>query len=76
MTTEQILTALGLEDVNPGGFAGEWMASGELLDIPSPIDGTHIASVRQVTEEEYDRIVDAGARGVPGVAHGAGAQAR
>ncbi len=58
MTTPQILAALGLADVNPGGFAGEWMASGELLEIPSPIDGTPIAAVRQVTEAEYDRIVD------------------
>ncbi|MEQ9569677.1 MAG: aldehyde dehydrogenase family protein, partial [Longimicrobiales bacterium] len=58
MDTQQILDSLGLDDVNPGGFAGEWMASGELLDIPTPVDGSHIASVRQVTEAEYDRIVE------------------
>ncbi|MEK9502447.1 L-piperidine-6-carboxylate dehydrogenase [Gaopeijia maritima] len=58
MNTQQILDSLGLDDVNPGGFDGEWMASGELLDIPTPVDGTRIAAVRQVTEAEYDRIVD------------------
>jgi aldehyde dehydrogenase (NAD+) len=58
MTPDQILSALDLDDVNHGGFAGEWMASGELLEISTPIDGSHIASVRQVTGEEYDVIVD------------------
>ncbi len=58
MTTEQILQTLGLEDMNPGGFAGEWMGSGAVLDIDSPVDGKRIGSVQQVTEEEFDRIVD------------------
>ena len=58
MTSDQTLSVLGLEDVNPGGFAGDWMASGEVLDIDSPVDGSRIASVRQVTADEYDQIVD------------------
>ena len=58
MTTDQILSALGIEDANPGGFAGEWVGSGLDLDVFSPIDGSRIATVQQVTEDEYDAIVD------------------
>ncbi|NOS99318.1 MAG: aldehyde dehydrogenase family protein [Phycisphaerales bacterium] len=53
-----ILSKLGLEKVNPGGFDGQWLGSGPLLDSVSPIDGSVIASVRQITPDEYDRIVD------------------
>jgi L-aminoadipate-semialdehyde dehydrogenase len=58
MTTEQILSALGLDDENLGGFAGEWVGSGPVIDVYTPIDGSRIASVREVTEQEYDEIVD------------------
>jgi len=58
MTKAQILSALGIEDTNPGGFAGEWVGSGPSLEVFSPIDGTRIATVEQVTEDEYDGIVD------------------
>ena len=56
--TAQLLAALGLEDVNPGGFAGEWMGSGPELEVHTPIDGSRIATVRQVTVDEYDRVVE------------------
>jgi aldehyde dehydrogenase (NAD+) len=49
---------LGIEEVNLGGFAGEWVGSGPLLDVYTPVDGTKIASVQQVTEDEFDVIVD------------------
>jgi len=52
-----ILTKLGIENNNPGGFAGEWMGSSDTLESVSPIDGQPIASVTQVTEAEYDTIV-------------------
>jgi aldehyde dehydrogenase (NAD+) len=52
-----LLRSLGIDDENPGGFDGEWLGSGELLDSVSPIDGSRLASVRQITVEEYDRIV-------------------
>ncbi|MGY8779099.1 MAG: aldehyde dehydrogenase family protein, partial [Longimicrobiales bacterium] len=58
MTTEQILSALGIDDHNLGGFAGEWVGSGPSIDVHTPIDGSRIASVREVTESEYDEIVD------------------
>ncbi len=52
------LKTLGIEDKNRGGFAGEWIGSGPTLDVISPINGERIASVAQVTEDEYDKIVD------------------
>jgi len=58
MTKDQIFSSLGLQDTNFGGFAGEWVGSGPDLDVFSPTDDTKIGTVRQVTEEEYDTIVD------------------
>ena len=54
---KEILTSLGIEDSNRGGFCGEWMGSGPELAVTTPIDGSQLATVRQVTEEEYDAIV-------------------
>ncbi|MBI3981457.1 MAG: aldehyde dehydrogenase family protein [Gemmatimonadetes bacterium] len=56
--TYPFLDTLGIDDVNPGGFAGEWIGSGPELEVITPIDGTRIATVRQVTEREYDELVD------------------
>ncbi len=52
------LKDLGISDMNAGGFDGEWLGSGPVLEVVTPVDGSRIASVRQVTEAEYDRIVD------------------
>ncbi len=54
----RILDALGIEDVNPGGFGGEWIGSGPPLEVLSPIDGSRLATVAQVTEDEYDQVVE------------------
>jgi len=51
------LKRLGIEEVNAGGFDGEWLGTGPILDVYTPGDGTKIASVQQVTEEEFDGIV-------------------
>ncbi len=56
--THAFLEALGMDDINPGGFGGEWMGSGPELEVITPIDGSRIAVVHQVTEQEYDRVVD------------------
>ena len=52
------LNALGVDDVHSGGFDGEWLGSGDELNVITPIDGTHIGTVRQITAAEYDRIID------------------
>ena len=51
------LKKLGIEKENLGGFCGEWIGSGPLLDVISPVDGSKIAAVKQITEDEYDKIV-------------------
>ncbi len=58
MDTAAILASLGLQDENPGGFAGDWVGSGPLIDVHTPIDGSRLAAVREVTEDEYDAIVE------------------
>ena len=58
VATDEFLKTLGIEQANLGGFAGVWMASGPEVEVVSPIDGSRIATVRQVTEQEYDTIVD------------------
>jgi len=50
------LSVLGIEKNNLGGFCGEWIGTGPQLEVTSPIDGAVIAQVRQVTEEEYEKI--------------------
>jgi aldehyde dehydrogenase (NAD+) len=54
---QDILAKLGIEEINAGGFGGEWVGSGDLLEVHSPTDGELIAQVRQVTEDDYDVIV-------------------
>ena len=68
---DDALERLGIGSENCGGFCGDWIGSGPLLDVISPIDGNRLASVRQVTEQEYDTVVGrareafAGWRSVP-----------
>jgi len=52
------LKTLGLDQNNLGGFCGEWLGSGPQLEVTTPVDGTRIGTVTQVTEAEYSRIVD------------------
>ena len=56
-TTYRFLENLGIESENRGGFDGEWIGSGPEQEVTTPIDGSVIATVHQVTEEEYERIV-------------------
>ena len=53
---QDVLKRLGIDAVSSGGFCGDWLGSGDKLDSISPIDGKVIASVTQVTPDEYDRI--------------------
>jgi aldehyde dehydrogenase (NAD+) len=53
----ELLRKLGIDDVNAGGFGGEWMGSGDPVPSISPIDGRPIASVRPIAPSEYDTIV-------------------
>ncbi len=53
------LKRLGIEDVNPGGFGGRWLGRGKELSVVTPINGKRIASVRQCTAKDYEKIAAA-----------------
>ena len=55
-TAAETLGSLGLGERNLGGFAGEWVGSGPAREARTPIDGSRLATVVQVTEAEYDAI--------------------
>jgi len=56
---KELLERLGIEDLNPGGFYGKWTADkdGDILESISPVDGKAIAPVRQVSENDYEKII-------------------
>jgi aldehyde dehydrogenase (NAD+) len=56
--TYDFLQPLGIAADNLGGFNGEWTASGEWLDVHTPIDGSRIARVRQCTVEDYNATAE------------------
>ncbi len=55
------LKDLGIEDVNAGGCSGpnKWTGTDgkDMLDVYTPIDGSLIARVAQISPEDYDQIV-------------------
>jgi aldehyde dehydrogenase (NAD+) len=56
----EFLKRLGIKKINSGASTGSrWDtdAADAMLDIVSPVDGKHIASVRQATREAYDKVV-------------------
>jgi aldehyde dehydrogenase (NAD+) len=57
-----VLSKLGIENENAGGFCGEWLGGGDLLESVSPVDGAVLGSVRQADEADYDRIIDSASR--------------
>ena len=56
-TEMEILRALGIEERNPGGFSGEWVGSGKVQAVVSPVDGATLATVVNVTKEEFDGVL-------------------
>ena len=58
MNRDQIFSALGLEDVNSGAFAGEWLEpSGPDLAVENPATAGTIGTVKMAGEEDYERII-------------------
>jgi aldehyde dehydrogenase (NAD+) len=58
MNQQQVFSLLGLEDHNPGSFAGEWLPeTGEPLPVLNPTTGETLATVSQASEADYDRVV-------------------
>src|SRR2546425_5155181 len=54
---ENWLRRLGIDDLNPGVFDGQWSATGDIVEALSPIDGKPLARVRLATAEDYERTV-------------------
>ncbi|HEX2252199.1 MAG TPA: aldehyde dehydrogenase family protein [Thermoanaerobaculia bacterium] len=55
--TRALLEALGIEDENPGAFAGSWIATtGERLESIDPASGEPIAAVTMASESDYERL--------------------
>ncbi|MBN2083430.1 aldehyde dehydrogenase family protein [bacterium] len=49
--------SLGLKKENPGAFNGEWLGTGDLLKVLSPIDGAELGTVKQCTATEYEQVM-------------------
>ena len=54
---DDVLKTLGLAEKNSGGFGGDWIGSGSEVPVITPIDGSTLATVTQVTADEYEQIV-------------------
>jgi aldehyde dehydrogenase (NAD+) len=65
MKAGDILTGLGLSDVNPGTWSGDggWLARPEapLIESVNPATGEVIAKVRAATPADYERVMAAAA---------------
>lgn len=55
----QVLSRLGIQDLNPGATTGrEWLdTKGDITSSLSPIDGEVIAKVSNATKEEYESVI-------------------
>jgi aldehyde dehydrogenase (NAD+) len=55
---DEILRSLGIDEVNPGGFAGGWIETGgEAIVSDDPATATSIAEVRQATVDDYEVVL-------------------
>ncbi len=60
LSLKALFAQLGLKAINPGASDGvTWSGSGPLLAVRSPIDGQHLASIRQAGPEDYERVLAA-----------------
>ena len=60
-TKKRVFKKLGLEDVNPGCFHGQWgeVENRELIESRSPINGKPLGKIALASEDDYDKVVKA-----------------
>ena len=52
------LKILGVKDLNDGTSTGSnWLASGEIIESYSPVDGKLIGKVKTSTKEDYEKVI-------------------
>ncbi|NIO02170.1 MAG: aldehyde dehydrogenase family protein [Candidatus Latescibacteria bacterium] len=52
------LGKLGIKEENSGAFCGDWLeATGKILEVKTPIDGTVIAKVKQASSKDYEKVM-------------------
>ena len=57
MSNLEFLSELGIDDVNLGGFSTEWFGSGSDLESIAPSTGDKIATIRQCSSGDYEKIM-------------------
>ena len=58
MNRDSIFSALGLEDSNPGAFAGEWLdTAGSELAVENPTTGEQIGAVVRSDADDYEKVI-------------------
>ena len=58
MNRDSIFSALGLEDSNPGAFAGEWLdTGGSELAVENPTTGEQIGAVVRSDADDYEKVI-------------------
>jgi aldehyde dehydrogenase (NAD+) len=59
MNRDEIFGALGLEDVNPGAYAGGWLQpTGLELTVENPTTASAIATVVQAGAADYESVIE------------------
>lgn len=59
MNTKEILKTFGLDKMNYGAFAGEWLndTHGDVIESVSPIDGAVLGKIKQADEATFENVV-------------------
>ena len=58
MNRDSIFSALDLEDVSSGAYAGGWLETGgSELPVENPATGERIGAVRRADRDDYEKVV-------------------
>ncbi len=58
MDQKQIFAALGMQDLESGAYAGEWLqTTGTELEVENPTTATTISRIKQASASDYERVI-------------------